>query len=146
MNVDIADEDHPSDVRDLQQEVSNFCIYLGNINDPPTLEQLRYVLHPAYPPVSQCNILQGAQGVRPGDCGSSGHSGFYQGVQKLEGIPIHPLYIHTPKPAQILLVFHKYFAQILLVLLLFSHYIFRNDTQKYSQLHYLTPTCYTLHS
>lgn len=51
INVDIGEENYhedsiprsPSSVRDLQQEITSFCMYLGVIQDPPTAEQLKYV-------------------------------------------------------------------------------------------------------
>ena len=50
VNIDIGEEEeeeeHGSqcneDARDLQLEVNSFCMYLGGLGDPPTLEQQRY--------------------------------------------------------------------------------------------------------
>ena len=44
VNIDIGEvNENNNDGRDLQLEVSNFCIYLGGFGDPPTLEQQRYI-------------------------------------------------------------------------------------------------------
>lgn len=43
VNIDIGEDNASScDGRDLQLEVTNFCIYLGGFGDPPTLELQRY--------------------------------------------------------------------------------------------------------
>lgn len=41
VNIDIGEDEGNFDGRDLQLEVNNYCIYLGGIADPPTVEQQR---------------------------------------------------------------------------------------------------------
>lgn len=41
VNIDIGEEGY-TEGRDLQLEITNYCIYLGGISDPPSTEQQRY--------------------------------------------------------------------------------------------------------
>lgn len=41
INIDIGEEGYV-DGRDLQLEVTSYCVYLGGISEPPSAEQQRY--------------------------------------------------------------------------------------------------------